>query len=342
MGGSSGPKTTSDGVAVETELLLTVPFSQDNALQTRPLTFPAAIYVNNGSITSIIRPAEDREAYMKLELDVSRLNRNHHQLWLAGLPQPARSLHRQELIGRKIVVTEQADLHLVWFKKRIFIKPIPSFLLHYDSWVELGHSHDLHREACGLLYSYTWLISRNSDLKIAHDVGLLPKDVTWEKWTAFVADFLRHLETGYPGNINRRYTYGELRLARLNLIIRVRSIRHCSPKAFRSAFFQVPDWFSRYLRENFGWLFVGFACMSIFLNSLQVGLETNRLSQSERYQDASYGFSVFAVIMPVLMIGLAALSSLVVTIYNVSATLSYVRWVEAGLTRLEKASGSQV
>jgi hypothetical protein len=341
MGRSPGPKTTSDDVAVKTELL-TVPFSQDNALQTRPLTFPAAIYVNNGSITSIIRPAEDREAYMKLELDVSRLNRNHHRLWLAGLPQPARPLHRQEMIGRRIIITEQTDLHLVWIKSRIFIKPIPTFLLHYDSWVELGHNHDLHREACGLLYSYTWLITRNSDLKIAHDVGLLPKDVTWEKWTAFVADFLRHLEAGYPGNINRRYTYGELRLARLNLIIRVRSIGQFNPKAFRSAFFQVPDWLTRYLRENFGWLFVGFACMSVFLNSMQVGLGTSRLSQSESYQDASYGFSVFGLVMPLLMIGLAAVCLLAVTIYNVTATLSYVRCVEVGLTRLEKGPSSQV
>ena len=318
--------------------LLAVPFSRDTALHTRQVTFPAAVLANNGRI---IRPCDCLFAYMQLELDLSRLNNVHHLLWLAGLTRPARPLHRQELIGRKIIVTEQADLHLVWLKSRIFIKPLPAFLLHYDSWAEFRHRHDVHQYACGLLYSYTWLISRNSDLRRAHKIGLLSEDITWERWTAFVTDVLHHVDAGYPGIVNQRYLYGELRLTRLNWIFRVRGVRERSVRSFRMGFFQGPDWYTRFLRDNFGWLIVVFGYMAIVLNAMQVGLATTRLSQNDGYQNASYGFSVFAITMPVIVVGLVVLVSAVATMYNVQATLKYVRDVERGSKKWDSPSGDQ-
>jgi hypothetical protein len=58
---------------------------------------------------------------------------NH--LWFAGGKHPAGPLHYQISIGRNIVITERMDLHLLWANDgRIFIKPLPRFLLDSGFW----------------------------------------------------------------------------------------------------------------------------------------------------------------------------------------------------------------
>ncbi len=47
---------------------------------------------------------------------------------------PPRPLHYQKAVGRNVVVHERADLHLVWDEQRIFLKPIPRYLLDRDFW----------------------------------------------------------------------------------------------------------------------------------------------------------------------------------------------------------------
>ena len=89
---------------------------------------------------------------LALELKTPRLNKVHHHLWLAGRPTAARPLHRQKLLGRSILVTESPDEHLVWFEDCIFIKPLPGFLLDWDSWNNhLCPDRELYEAACGLL-----------------------------------------------------------------------------------------------------------------------------------------------------------------------------------------------
>ena len=43
-------------------------------------------------------------------------------------------LHRQRVTGREIVVIEEPRLHLVWIHNRIFIKPLPRYLLSHALW----------------------------------------------------------------------------------------------------------------------------------------------------------------------------------------------------------------
>ncbi|KAH7141677.1 hypothetical protein EDB81DRAFT_884752 [Dactylonectria macrodidyma] len=38
------------------------------------------------------------------------------------------------LVGRDVIVTEQMDMHLVWTTRRIFLEPIPRFLLEPRFW----------------------------------------------------------------------------------------------------------------------------------------------------------------------------------------------------------------
>lgn len=44
------------------------------------------------------------------------------------------ALHRQRVKGRRIIITEDPRLHLVWVNARIFIKPLPAYLLSFVFW----------------------------------------------------------------------------------------------------------------------------------------------------------------------------------------------------------------
>lgn len=287
--------------------------------------FPALVHTPK---SHFLRPKDNILSYLTLEMDVSRLNRIHKHLWLAGLPKGARPLHRQKLIGREISVTEQADLHLVWSESRIFIKPLPMFLLTYETWVNyLCCEQNLYKSACGFLISYVWLVCHKSDLRIAQDLGLLPLEIDWEHWIAFIDEFLDHVDLCSADNVNKRYNYGELRLSRLNWIYRL-DLKTFNVRAFNQGYFQGPNWYALFLKQNFGWLVVVFAYIAIVLSAMQVGLATSRLGQNDRFQDLSYGFSVFAITMPVIVVGIILIASVTVSLLNVLATLKYNRMVE--------------
>jgi hypothetical protein len=47
---------------------------------------------------------------------------------------PPRPLHYQQAASREIVVVEKMDLHLVWEPNRIYLKPLPRYLLSHSFW----------------------------------------------------------------------------------------------------------------------------------------------------------------------------------------------------------------
>jgi hypothetical protein len=165
-------------------------------------------------------PRRCLRAYLRAELSVRRLNDVHGWLWMVGLPIPPRALHVQRLKGREIVVCERTDLHLVWQPRRIFVKPLPRYLLVPEFWRQhLGAgSHvacpdaggssvakgersaapaadveklELYRCALGFLLSYAALVAHESDFRIAKELGLVPEEVTWVQWVGLVIDILR-------------------------------------------------------------------------------------------------------------------------------------------------------
>jgi hypothetical protein len=144
------------------------------ALQTLPV-----VYRQTGSGRTIL-VKDDVRAYLKHDLDISRLNEIHEYLWLAGLLTSARPLHRQLCIDRNIVATEQADLHLLWNGNKIFVKPLPLYLLDYGFWeTYLCTSEEVYRVTCGFVLSYIWLINSELDHRFAFDFKLLPPQATW-------------------------------------------------------------------------------------------------------------------------------------------------------------------
>lgn len=324
-----------DGEMVIGPMARGLPFSRETAFFSGEKAEPSKIKISDLALPPILQTSDGRyvapksnlHQFFSLELDVSRLNKIQKHLWLAGLPKGARPLHRQLVLNRQIVITEQADLHLVWQKSRIFVKPLPLFLLVHGYWRDhICIDESLFMNACGFLISYAWLVCYRSDLDIAHRLGLVPKEIGWQEWTSLVEDFLQHIDICSPDAINPRYRYGELRLTRLNWIYRC-SFWQMDFRDLRRGYFQGPEWYTQFLRDHFGWLIAAFAYVSIVLSAMQVGLGTQDLGENNRFQDASYGFTVFAIAMPAIVVGVIMIASAIVVFFNVKATRHFNRRV---------------
>jgi hypothetical protein len=267
------------------------------------------------------QPEHDIAEFVKTDLDVSRLTNIHRKLWIAGRPQHARPLQRQKMMRRKIILTETADLHLTWSNSGMLIKPLPRYITNLTFWTKhLCQDNELHRAACGFLYSYTWLICYESDFEIAKEAKLIP-NISWSSWRKFAQNVRASIEVDPVNSINPRYLYGELRLGRLNLIYRLfgRGKGHSFIRAYHFDYRTYEEFF----RQNFAWILTVFLYATVILTAMQVGLATSRLQKSSRFQDASYGFAVFSVCVPLIATGAASFVFLVLFVSNFIATLKF-------------------
>ncbi|PVH94354.1 hypothetical protein DM02DRAFT_192693 [Periconia macrospinosa] len=254
-----------------------------------PARYPKVIIRRSG----YVRIGENSGFCLDFELKTPRLNGIHQFLWLAGFSSPARPLHRQKIIGRDILITEDPDEHLVWDRGQVFIKPLPVPLLDYDCWnTILCADRELYGSACGFLLSYAWLIRYKSDLDIAIAHGLVPKEMEWVKWVEILDTFFEKADPEIFKNTNKRYVYGELRRSRLDAIH-----KFLPPKfSFRNLMFTRSNSYDTFFRRNFKWMLAVFAVFSVVLSALQVGLATERLEHSGRFHEAAYGFAVSCLI----------------------------------------------
>jgi hypothetical protein len=309
-------------------------FSFNNELDPTSRLLPAS------SLTPqylLIRPTEDIQSFLKKDLCVERLNQIHQYLWLAGPPMPPKPLNYQLATSREIVVDQRIDMHLVWEQpQRLHIKPLPRYLLDTDFWdtnlitckepccahAQTNHvapdpvrkcTKDIHKCALGFLYSYIALVRFECDLTIAHNHHLLPKDVTWENWLRLVHQFLDNGATN-PSAINPRYLYGELRLSQLNKIY---AFRHGS---FLQGYQFTYQTYGELFRDYLGPLTAATIYIALVLTAMQVGLATSHLGENASFQSASWGFTVFAILGPlivVLLVGIVGIfqfcTNLVVT-----------------------------
>lgn len=216
---------------------------------------------------------------------------------------PPRPLHRQVLMSRSIVVAEEMELHLVWSKNRLFIKPVPAYLLDPDFWTShllsgggesvADRQNDLAACARRFLFSYTALISYASDFTIACQCGLLPSSVSWAGWKTLCAQLL---SSHCYSAVDPRYWYGELRLSRLNKVDIFRKgfvLRGYSSVGGHAMYDDL-------LRDNFTALAAALGYVVIVLTAMQVVLATGRLQPNRAFQNASFGFSVFGIIAPII------------------------------------------
>jgi hypothetical protein len=238
------------------------------------------------------------EKFLHAQLDVSRLNEIHHHLWMAGKPGPGRALHQHALYGRKIVCTEQADLHLLWEDSRLLVKPCPDYLLSYDFWERyLCEDESLWEIALGLLQSYTWLIQHKSDWRLAQEAGILSSDVSWERWTNFVSSLCYETETKGL-HVNPRFRYGNLRLSRVQWIYRLCSRSRGGNSLINGYFNPYPSYRSFFI-QNTAPVTAAVIYFAMILGAMQVGLSTERLQRNDTFQNASLFFTILAIVGPV-------------------------------------------
>ncbi|KAM0360484.1 hypothetical protein ACHAP4_002563 [Fusarium culmorum] len=186
----------------------------------------------------------------------------------------------------------------------------------------------LYKVALGFLYSYASLIRHESDFLLAKDRYLLPNcGITWFDWIAFV----KQLDTEhiYP-DINPRFHHKELRLSRLNYIYYLTQL---SPAGFVRRW----DRYSTFFHMNLGWLAATTVYMVVVLTAMQVGLATEALAKNSALQSASYGFTVFSILGPLIeaVVSVEKLISLL--------TLAFaLHWLACQLTRKEMENNTNL
>lgn len=232
------------------------------------------------------------------ELKVHGLNAIHSSLWVAGAGGNISPLHRQIMMGRTILITEDPELHLIWSRSNIYIKPLPPFLLRPEFWQifrSQGHEYDhLRALALGMLKSYSRLIVYRSDFKIAREAGLLPftENIDFEAWFN-----LLHDKTIYNcESVNPRYIYGELRLNRLNWIYRFTKHQY--------VYLSLDTTYNEYLSRWWPLLLFLFAFMTIALTAEQVLIAAR--PDYQVYADVSNIFAIVVLLM-FLVIGVVYL-----------------------------------
>ena len=191
------------------------------------------------------------------------------------------SLTKSLAHDRIIKVTERANLHLVTHSGRIHLKPLPDYLLSNYVWTSHIKCNLLTYEAAyTLLWSYTKiLVLLRSDFQIAQSHGLLNQNFTWSDW-ASMARKVNQFEAA----LNIRWIYGEFRLKRLNWIYRL---------LYMEIYYKQPG------RD---WLIGLLIYVTIVLTVMQVGLATNHLQSDLGFQRALYGFAVFNILAPLIIL----------------------------------------
>ena len=216
-------------------------------------------------------------------------------LWIMTTHDSTRisPLHRQEIEGRKIIITEEARLHLVWYYDRIFVKPLPEYLLSQNVWldvlqaVEKDDRDRLQRAARGYLRTYVHLIVHQSDFRIAQELHLVSNDLTWDAFCAFAIDLRKTRDTDVSG----RYEYGEIRLTRLNFY----------SKFFLSRFHYhtVNAQYGAYFAQFHGPVIFTFGSCSIVLSAIQNILsfrQLESLDQKSIQLRLCRGFSIWSLV----------------------------------------------
>ena len=269
-------------------------------------------------------PANNIPAFLRTELSLGGLADMLKHLWFAGAERPATPLHFHVAMGREIAIADRMDLHLLWASKgRLFVKPVPRFLLDpafcrsnlqcldgcacYDPPADTCRGI-VRKVALGFLYTYACLISSESDFYIANETRLLPRKaddtpIKWADWKALAKELLRVQERNLDV-IHPRFLRAELRLSRVNIIHRFTRLPPFRP--------YLRGWhnYSSLFHDNVAWMAAAAVFVALVLTAMQVGLATERLQRNAAFQQASYGFTIFAILGPICAFGLVALVAL--------------------------------
>lgn len=218
--------------------------------------------------------------FLRRELNTPVIDELYHVLWILSVKSGRNidPLHRQRIKGREIIPTEESKLHLVWTKDRIYLKTMPICLLNHTIWdafLGTSASQDWRTAeaspspfdevfdrgvALGFLRSYALLLQSPLDFVLAREAHLFPEgpDIDWIGWAKFTAHFYGIQD----GQVSKRYRFGQIRLNRLNLLLRV-----IQPRSSSSIwFYQRHTWsVGAMISESMSILLFAFASLSLVL-----------------------------------------------------------------------------
>ena len=306
----------------------TTPAAQTSSIAQQSPAATAWLFSDLSTYKLFIPPKDQRKSirnYLFGDLETPALDQLYNTLWLAGTHNDGpynniNPLHRQIIKGRPIVITENPNMHLVRGADRIFIKPIPEYLLQWGFWSALDCG-DLTRDpvtgqnigadailkqALGLLRTYFSLIKTHSDFLIATQAStcLVPANVDWKAFASFLELFADMDDQ----DVSLRYSYGELRLTRLKWLTRLRMIARS---------YQDVDPYengsSTYLTQRFAPLLFLIAALSLVLSAMQVALATQTLVEFSSWVQL---ISVARWLSIAVMLGAAGIVAFYVVVMN--------------------------
>lgn len=253
-----------------------------------------------------LRDLHGIKEFLQAELITTDLNKLAPHLWLVAKQdsQHISTLTEQIVRGRSIVLTENPGLHLVWFDNRVFIKPIPKYLLSNAFWeyyltptnpprIQECVRKDLIQAAYGLLRSFAILIKHESDftLAIQKEHQLIPENVSYAAFIKFIDRF-----QVTDDQVSPRYHFGELRLMRLNFWSRI--------FLFKFNYHKVEWAYGAYFARYYGPILFVFGVFSVILSAIQVvfnvlaiqGIPDSGSSSWWTFAIVSRNFSIFTLV----------------------------------------------
>ena len=190
-------------------------------------------------------------------------------------------------------------MHLVWIHNRVFIKPLPEYLLSHGFWsYYFKHSADatenetrvkLHNSALGYLRTWLFLVKHPSDYRIAINAHLIPETVDFGDLLAL----LSALQSINNEQVSLRYRYGELRLSRLNFWIRI----WLHKPHFRKIAWQYSDYFSMYYAP----LLFLFGVLSVTLSAMSLGTSAEEAWTGLRVTAARFSVVTLCLVCVIIL-----------------------------------------
>ncbi|KAM0226848.1 hypothetical protein ACHAPO_012033 [Fusarium lateritium] len=237
---------------------------------------------------------------LKDEFLTEDLDKMAPHLWLMSTQSSSNisPLTEQITRGRRLVITENPGLHLVWAHDRVFLKPLPEYIFSHAFWeyylvssyspLEKSVRQSLLEAISGFLRSYSYLIRHKSDFRLAtgDDLQLIPKSITYAQFV----NFMDHCDIR-DSSASPRYQFGELRLTRLNF--------WCKIFLYKSNYQRVEWQYGAHFAQYYGPLLFIFALISLLTSAMQVVLAAQDVLQPDDswliFAKVSMGFSVFTI-----------------------------------------------
>ncbi|KAF6781717.1 hypothetical protein CSOJ01_16056 [Colletotrichum sojae] len=142
-----------------------------------------------------------------------------------------------------------------------------------------------------------------SDFHIAKETHLIPEELQWAAWRIAVGQLL-DVSSIYHC-VDRRFHYGE--------------------KTPLHGYMSRWNQYGSFFHDNFALLASSTVYIAVVLTAMQVGLATEALQNNEAFQSASYGFTVFSIVGPLVAAALVVAVFCYLFVGNWVATLHYSR-----------------